>query len=65
MRVRGADEGDGQRVGAQVVEEAALPGEQARVLLALDALAEQPRRHRPSSSAISSAALWTDLTMFW
>ena len=64
--VRAADEGGLQRAPTEVVEVAALPGEQARVLPALDALADLARRHddSPRSRRIS-AARSTAETMFW
>lgn len=61
--VRGPDERRLQRPGSQVVDVAALTGQQPGVLAAPDRFAEQFRGH--GSSAMISAARWTDLTMFW
>ena len=44
--VRAADEGGREGAVAEVVEVAAVAGEQARVLAALDLLAELPGAHR-------------------
>jgi hypothetical protein len=70
VRVRAAHEGGGQRVGADVVEVAALAGDQPGVLAPADRLPEQLRRHRrpPSprhgkKSFIAAAAWWTAFLM--
>jgi hypothetical protein len=69
VRVRAAHERRRQRLVADVVEVAALPGQQPRVLEPRDRLAERPGRHdgatSPAASARSSAARRTDATMFW
>jgi hypothetical protein len=68
--VRAADEGHRERVLAEVVQVAALSGEQPGVLAALDRGAEELRGHAgsPCSAARSariSAARSTEATMFW
>ncbi len=56
----------GERVVAEVVEVAAVAGQQARVLLALDRCTEHLRGHDVASrSLVISAARRTDLMMFW
>ena len=64
MGVGAAHEGGGEGAGAEVVEEAPVAREQARVLAALHALAELPGAHADPSRRIS-AARQTALTMFW
>ena len=67
MRVGAADEGDAERVRAEVVDVTSLAGHQPRVLLPRDPGTEQGRHvvTRLARSLRRSAARRTAVLMFW